>query len=91
LRVRRLRNGELLESSTVAQERIARARFIRESLEGIGQFAPRLQGTSIVEIRAELEEIGRELCEGLAREAAVGEPAPCEKADAGEAEKDETE
>lgn len=63
---RRLRNGELLESSAVQRERIARARFIRETLEGIGEFAPRLQGKSIVEIRAEMEEIGRELCETLA-------------------------
>lgn len=63
---RRIRSGELLEASKVEMGQIERARFIRETLEGLGSYAPRLQGKTVVGIRQELEEIGRDLMLRLA-------------------------
>jgi len=63
---RRIRNGELLEARAVEMGRIERARYIRETLEGLGSYAPRLQGKTVVGIRQELEEIGRDMMQRLA-------------------------
>lgn len=58
---RRIRAGELLEAKTVEQGNIERCHYIRETLSTLGTYAPRLQGKTLVEIRAELETIGTEL------------------------------
>jgi len=70
---RRIRNGELLEMKVVEMGRIERARFIRETLEGLGSYAPRLQGKTVVGIRQELEEIGRDLMQRLAGDEECGD------------------
>jgi len=58
---RKIRSGELLEARDVEQGRIARARYIRETLENMGTHASRLQHKTIVDARKELETIGREM------------------------------
>lgn len=63
---KRIHDGELVEHDEVEKGYVERARFIRESIEGISQSAPRLQGKTLVEVRDELKAIAAELLSTLA-------------------------
>ncbi len=78
---RRLRSGELREAKDVEREQMEWAKFVRETLESLGSYAPRLQAKNLVELRQALEEIGGDLLRQLAGDSVgendgEGEPIP---------------
>lgn len=68
---RKLAAGELLRRADVEQGYAERAAFIRETLENLPSFAPRLQAKNLIELRGELAEIAREVLLSIAGEAAA--------------------
>ena len=65
----KLQSGEILPRSDVEAEYVKRARYIRETLDGLPSYAPRLQAKNLIEIRSELEAIARDVCSILSCDA----------------------
>jgi len=66
---RRMQKGELVDASVIEKEEIAKAHYVRETLEDLVLYAGRLTGKRGQELREELEKIGREICIRLAGDA----------------------